>query len=119
MAKTMVKSKAKSKAKSKKAKKVNKINKVNKSNEKENSSTAYSPEILKAAWRNIIPEITEKLSQNDDNLQKIHTPFNLCYEIIEKLNTYTQFQGLQFAVFNLEFIEVLHYDFDVPVKAMH
>lgn len=67
-------------------------------------------------WRETIKEITEKLSGVENNLQNVHTPFDLVYNIIGKLNEYTELKDKTFCVFNLEFIEVLCYDFNVPLE---
>lgn len=48
-----------------------------------------------------------------NNCQNIHTPYSLCYEQIERLEKYTLTIDKDFLVFNIEYIEVLLYDFGV------
>ena len=67
-------------------------------------------------FRDALKEITKELEKVPSNLQNIHTPFDLCYSIIERLKGYTDFEDKEFCVFNLEFIEVLCYDFGVPLE---
>lgn len=69
------------------------------------------------AWRGAIEEITKELENkykgSSGNLQNIHTPFNLCSEIVLKLKESTCLQDKTFCIFNLEFAEILIYDFSV------
>lgn len=51
------------------------------------------------------------------NLQNVFTPYSLCNEMIGKLKKYKkEFKGETFAVFNLEFAEVLMYDYAVDAS---
>jgi len=83
------------------------------------------------AWREAIKEMTLRIANksiipldgdinvsnnvnNSKNLQSIHTPFELCFDIIERLKGYVGcFDNKDFLVFNLEFADVLIYDFGV------
>ena len=48
------------------------------------------------------------------NLQNEHTPYDLCYDIIKKLETTSDgIQGNILVLFNLEFVEVLVYDYGI------
>ena len=47
------------------------------------------------------------------NLQHVHTPWGLCHRMIDKLCRETGLEGKDFLVFNLEFVEVLLYDYGV------
>ena len=72
-------------------------------------------------WKKGVTEIARRLIQEklfDDvhfgnNLQTVHTPYSLCKSMISKLNEYCDFTDKKFLVLNLEFVEVLMYDFDV------
>ena len=76
------------------------------------------------AWKKIIKEVSEKMASLPNNLQNIHTPFDLCENIVDKMKEFCLLKendnvGLgdkTFVVFNLEFIEVLAYDHGVPLK---
>jgi len=86
------------------------------------------------AWREAIKEITLRLSSsiplngeindcsnvnNSKNLQSIHTSFSLCFDIIERLKgTVGCFENKDFLVFNLEFADVLIYDFGVNMELL-
>jgi hypothetical protein len=53
------------------------------------------------------------------NLQNVFTPYNLCYDMVRKLDSYSVgFVGKTFCVFNLEFAEVLCYDFGVARESI-
>ncbi len=69
--------------------------------------------VNKIAWRAAIADIIKRLSDEPDNLQKIHTPYSLCDEMICKLKGYVKFEDKTFCVFNIEFIEVLISDYGV------
>ena len=70
--------------------------------------------VVQTAWRDAIKEITKELENVPGNLQNIHTPFDLCTKVVDKLKEYMgDFAGKEFCVFNLEFIEVLCYNFGV------
>ena len=48
------------------------------------------------------------------NLQNEHTPYDLCYDIIKKLETTSDgIQGNILVLFNLEFVEVLVYEYGI------
>ena len=47
------------------------------------------------------------------NAQNIHTPYNLCREQISKLEEYTSIVDKDILVYNIEYIEILLYDFGV------
>lgn len=64
------------------------------------------------AFRAELKIILEK-KDFSNNLQNIHTPYSLCLEMIEKLKENTDLADKDFLVFNLEFVEVLLYDFGV------
>src|ERR1035437_10320973 len=72
-------------------------------------------------WKKGVTEIARRLIQEklfDDvrfsnNLQTVHTPYSLCKSMISKLKEYCDFTDKKFLVLNLEFVEVLMYDFDV------
>jgi hypothetical protein len=47
------------------------------------------------------------------NLQDVHTPFGLCFEMVGKLGEYTSLIDKDYLVFNLEFVDVLMYNYFV------
>jgi len=53
------------------------------------------------------------------NLQCVHTPYNLCCKMIEKLERQTTVTDKDFLVFNLEFVEVLLYDFGIEKERVY
>lgn len=61
--------------------------------------------------------LKEKVCSRTDfpsNQQHVHTPFELCHEIIDRLErSAVSLHDKTFLVFNLEFVEVLCYDFGV------
>jgi len=80
-------------------------------------------EIIKAkeekeAWRKVYPQFCKrKIPEDSINLQNVFTPYELCYDIIRKLEDYSgNIKGKTFLIFNLEFAEVLCYDFGVPLE---
>jgi hypothetical protein len=68
------------------------------------------------SFRKALKEITKEIEKYPSNLQKIHTPFSLCNCIINRLKEYDDFEDKDFCVFNLEFIDVLYYDFGVSLS---
>jgi hypothetical protein len=50
------------------------------------------------------------------NLQTIHTPPTICSEIVEKLREYTELDNKEICVFNLEFLSVLKYNYNIPMN---
>jgi len=62
----------------------------------------------------------EDILDSSPNAQNVFTPYDLCYDIIRKLETSVKdFSGKEFFVFNLEFADVLIYDFGVsPEKIL-
>lgn len=75
----------------------------------------YEEKVERVAWRNAIIEFSNRFKDFPNNLQNINTPFDLCFCIITKLKEYVgeELKNLEFCVFNLEFMEVLIYDFGV------
>jgi len=67
-------------------------------------------------FREALKEITKQIENVPNNLQNIHTPFDLCHCIIDKLKGYESLENKDFCVFNLEFVEILCYDFGVPLE---
>jgi len=70
------------------------------------------------AWREAYQKYSLKLSlseaDNIVNLQNVFTHYELCYDIIRKLESYCdKMSDKEFCVLNLEFAEVLIYDFGV------
>ena len=68
------------------------------------------------AWRRAYPQFLDKIPAESVNLQNVFTPYDLCYDIVRKLESYTGFKDKTFCVFNLEFAEVLCYDFGVQME---
>lgn len=82
-----------------------------------NENQLKSEKVEEIAWRNSIKEITKELENYPNNLQNIHTPFDLCNCIISKLKeSMGDFSGKDFCTFNLEFVDILCYDFNVPLN---
>ena len=75
-----------------------------------------SQETETKAWRQAYKKICQdKISSDVINLQNIFTPYDLCYDVVRKLEAYSE-GGLKdktFCVFNLEFVEVLCYLFGI------
>ena len=63
------------------------------------------------AWRLAYKEsCQEHIPEGTTNFQNVFTPYDLCYDMIRKLETYSGgFKDKTFCVFNLEFAEVLCY----------
>lgn len=73
------------------------------------------------AWREAYKLYSEQLSKSNKvvNLQNVFTPHKLCYDMVGKLmESMVDFKNKTFCVFNLEFAEVLRYDFGVPLEWM-
>src|ERR1035437_1511284 len=72
-------------------------------------------------WKKGVTEIARRLIPErlfvdvnfSNNLQTVHTPYPLCKSMISKLKKYCDFTDKKFLVLNLEFAEILMYDFDV------
>lgn len=70
----------------------------------------------KQAWRKAIVLMTDKLKDYPNNLQNIHTPFDLFSDIVNKLVESMGLEGLrssEIVTYNLESIELLIYDYGV------
>lgn len=65
------------------------------------------------AWRNSFKGFTKELENYPNNLQNIHTPFDLCNSIIGKLKESVVFEDKTFCTINLEFVETLMYNWGV------
>jgi len=67
------------------------------------------------AWRLAYKEsCQEHIPEGTTNFQNVFTPYDLCYDMIRKLETYLGgFKDKTFCVFNLEFAEVLCYIFGI------
>ena len=66
------------------------------------------------AWRMAYQEYCTKIPLEERNLQNVFTPYDLSKEMISKLAEYcTSFNKLTFCIFNLEFADVLMYDYGV------
>ncbi|MFA7218899.1 MAG: Eco57I restriction-modification methylase domain-containing protein [Synergistaceae bacterium] len=67
-----------------------------------------------------VRSVYEKFSidlPNIGNLQNVFTPYSLCKDMIGRLKKYKRkFEGANFSVFNLEFAEVLMYDYGVKAN---
>lgn len=50
-----------------------------------------------------------------NNLQTVHTSFSICSEIVGKLREHTELVNKEICIFNLEFIDALKYDSNVPL----
>lgn len=68
------------------------------------------------AWQRMIKEVSEQIASLPNNLQNVHTPFDLVKDILDKLRESVDFADKTFLVFNLEFIESLVYDYGVPLE---
>jgi hypothetical protein len=68
----------------------------------------------KIAFRKAWPVMVEKFKDAPGNLQYIHTPFTLCFEMVSKLSENIDLLDKKILTINVEFIEVLVYDFNVP-----
>jgi hypothetical protein len=71
------------------------------------------------AVREVYEEYTNKICPQDGigNLQNKFTPYQLCSELIEKTKQHIgDFSKKEFAVFNIEFAEVLIYDFGINIS---
>ena len=69
------------------------------------------------AWREAYQEYCEKqIPSCSSNLQDVFTPYELCYDIISKLETFTALENKTFAVFNLEYIDILMYNYGVKAS---
>lgn len=66
------------------------------------------------AWRNTLRR--KVCSRNDfaNNAQYVHTPYDLCHEMVERLDQYGSLHTAQtFLTFNLEFVETLCYSMGI------
>lgn len=84
--------------------------------EKENDVRNISSGKL-GGWRKAYFEYCESyIGVGSSNLQNVCTPYNLCYEIVKKLEESSgvlKEKDFRFLCLNLEFVEVLMYDFGV------
>ena len=76
---------------------------------------SHDKQIANSARREAIKDYSREIADRPNNLQNIHTPYDLCYDMIMKLrDSVGEFSSLErICTFNLEFIEVLCYDFGV------
>lgn len=60
-------------------------------------------------------KLSEICSRKDfpNNRQNVHTPYELCQEMIDRLEKSTELHDKNFLTMNLEFVEVLIYDYGV------
>jgi hypothetical protein len=58
-------------------------------------------------FRRLMKSRSDKLKSHPKNLQNVHTPFSLCYNIIGKLKEYTSLEDKTFLCLNMEWIEIL------------
>jgi hypothetical protein len=74
-----------------------------------------SIEIDNIAWRETYADYCkDHISSDELNLQNVFTPYELCGEMIHRLQVYCHsFKDLKFGVFNLEFADILMYDYGV------
>lgn len=70
---------------------------------------------VKDAFRKKLAEICNR-KDFSNNKQNVHTPTDLCYEMVAKLEENTGLAEKTFLTINLEFIETLVYDFGVDKK---
>ena len=64
------------------------------------------------AWQNAYQRFCASIE--GENLQNVFTPYDICHDIISKLHSYSgKFGDRTICVLNLEFAEVLIYDFGV------
>jgi len=71
-----------------------------------------SIEIDNMAWRETYEDYCkDHISSDELNLQNVFTPYELCEDMIHRLQVYCPiFKDLKFGVFNLEFADILMYD---------
>ncbi len=74
-----------------------------------------SIEVDNRAWREVYEEYCkDEISSEELNLQNVFTPYELCEDMIHRLQVYCPiFKDLKFGVFNLEFADILMYDYGV------
>ena len=66
------------------------------------------------SFRKALRDYSNSLAGVPDNLQTVHTPFDLCRGIVDKTVTYTSLDGFTFCCLNMEWVEVLLVEFGVP-----
>lgn len=69
--------------------------------------------IEKTSWQGSIKDITKHLENYPNNLQNIHTPFEIVNCIIKKLKENVNLEDKNILTINLEFVEALIYDYGV------
>lgn len=67
----------------------------------------------KRVWEAALKDAYAKLEGLDNNLQNVHTPFDLCHEMLVRLETFTSLRDKKILCLNHEFIEVLIRDFGI------
>ncbi len=66
------------------------------------------------AFRNVLKKKINEFKDSQNNIQNVHTPFDLCYDMLNELKRCSTFSGKDFLVlFNLEFVETLISSFGV------
>src|ERR1035438_1292181 len=66
------------------------------------------------AWRNTLRRKVCSRTDFINNPQYVHTPYDLCHDMVERLDQYTHLPEAQtFLTFNLEFVEVLCYSMGI------
>ena len=67
------------------------------------------------AFRNVLKKKINEFKDSQNNIQNVHTPFDLCYDMLNEMMRRTTRSGKDFLVlFNLEFVETLISSFGVP-----
>jgi len=60
------------------------------------------------AFRNVLKKKINELKDSQNNIQNVHTPYDLCDDMLTEMKQYTTFSDDEFLVlFNLEFVEML------------
>ncbi len=72
----------------------------------------HDEEVYKKAFREEVKKFTNR-KDFKQNVQNIHTPFDLCYKQIKTLEKEISFFDKDILTFNIEYIEILIYDFKV------
>lgn len=66
------------------------------------------------AWRNTLKRKVCSRTDFANNPQYVHTPYDLCHDMLERLDQYGSLHEAQtFLTFNLEFVEVLCYTYGI------
>lgn len=67
-------------------------------------------------FRDAFKVLTKKMEGLPHNLQNVHTPFDLCNEMIERAERYAPLHGQTHLTFNIEFLDVLLYNYKIEAE---